>query len=161
MRDDDDRTSPLGLFNFARSYWQSGVQLHRAKVEVSHPDAPVTLLLAHAIELYIKSFLRLHGLGAREVKTSFGHDFRKLVEEAAARGLRFDDEDKEVADIITEQESIRRSRHIESGFYARPSLPALSRMCRSLDQSVSAALRVAGHKVHAEALESIETDEAD
>ena len=27
---DDDRTTPLGLFNYARSYWQSGVLLHRA-----------------------------------------------------------------------------------------------------------------------------------
>ena len=48
---DDDRSTPLGLFNYARSYWQSGVLLHHARAKVTHPDAPVTLLLAHAIEL--------------------------------------------------------------------------------------------------------------
>ena len=45
---DDDRTTPLGLFNFACSYWQSGVHLHDANAKVTHPDAPVTLLLAAA-----------------------------------------------------------------------------------------------------------------
>jgi hypothetical protein len=39
---DDDRTTPLGLFNYARSYWQSGVLLHNARAKVTHPDAPVT-----------------------------------------------------------------------------------------------------------------------
>jgi hypothetical protein len=62
---DDDRTTPLGLFNYARSYWQSAVLLHDARARVTHPDAPVTLLLAHAIELYLKAFLRLRGLALR------------------------------------------------------------------------------------------------
>jgi hypothetical protein len=62
---DRDRTTPLGLFNYARSYWQSAVYLHRPRVKVRHPDAPITLLLAHAIELYVKSFLRLQGLASK------------------------------------------------------------------------------------------------
>jgi hypothetical protein len=69
-----------------------------------------------------------------------------------------DDEDKEVAEILTEQESIRRSRYIETGFFTRPSLAALSRTCRSLDESVSAALAAAGHKVRIPALDHIEMD---
>ena len=65
---DDDRTTPLGLFNYARSYWQSAVLLHHARAKVTHPDAPVTLLLAHAIELYLKAFLRLRGVGIEQVR---------------------------------------------------------------------------------------------
>jgi hypothetical protein len=155
---DDDRTTPLGLFNYARSYWQSGVLLHKNKPEVSHPDAPVTLLLAHAIELYLKAFLRQRGLGVREVKTSFGHDFRKLAEEASARGLNFMDEDLDIAAILTEQESIRRSRYIETGYFSQPGLAALSRTCRSLDESVSSALIDAGVRVGPAKLDHIETD---
>ena len=158
LHTDDDRTSAPGLFHFARSYWQSGVRLHHDKVKVTHPEAPVTLLLAHAFELYLKAFLRLRGLGVKQVKTGYGHDFRKLVEEAEARGLRLDDEDKEVAAILTEQESIRRSRYIETGFLIRPSLRALSSTCRSLDESVSAALATDGHKVRTIALDHIEED---
>src|SRR5262249_25632566 len=36
---DDDRTTPLGLFNYARSDWQSGVLLHDARAKVTHPDS--------------------------------------------------------------------------------------------------------------------------
>jgi hypothetical protein len=125
---------------------------------VTHPDAAITLLLAHAVELYIKAFLRLQGFSAEDLKTSFGHDFRKLVEEGQARGLHFDDEDKEVAAILTEQESIRRSRYIETGSYTRPSLRALSAICKSLDQSVAAALAQAGHRVRKEVLHHIDKD---
>jgi hypothetical protein len=28
-----DRTTPLGLFNYARSYWQSGVLLHHIEAD--------------------------------------------------------------------------------------------------------------------------------
>ena len=159
MISDDDRTNPVGLFNFARSYWQSAVRLHHTKVRVTHPDAPVTLLLAHAFELYLKSFLRLQGLGVKEVKTNFGHDFRKLLEEAEGRGLHFDDEDKQVAEILGEQESIRGSRYIETGFFRRPSLRALSASCRGLGESISVALTAAGHQVRVKDLDHIQTDD--
>jgi len=155
---DDDRTTPLGLFNYARSYWQSGVLLHDAKATVTHPNAPVTLLLAHAIELYLKAFLRLRGVGIEEVKSSFGHDFKKLVDEASSRGLSLGKEEIDIAAILTEQESIRRSRYIETGYYQRPGLAALSRTCQGLDQSVSAALRDGGMSIRSTELNHIEAD---
>jgi hypothetical protein len=126
--------------------------------ERDDPDAPITLLLAHAVELYIKAFLRLQGLSVNDLKTGFGHDFRKLVEEGQARGLHFGDDDKAMAAILTEQESIRRSRYIETGLYTKPSLRALSATCNSLDRSVAAALAQAGHRVKDEVLHQIETD---
>lgn len=136
LHTDDDRTSAPGLFHFARSYWQSGVRLHHDKVKVTHPEAPVTLLLAHAFELYLKAFLRLRGLGVKQVKTGYGHDFRKLVEEAEARGLRLDDEDKEVAAILTEQESIislyrDRLSHSSKSSRSFEHLPEPRRICVS------------------------------
>jgi len=48
----------------------------------------------------------------------------------------------DIAAILTEKESIRRSGYIgyiETGYYQRPGLAALSRTCQGLDQSVSAA----------------------
>jgi hypothetical protein len=62
---------------------------HDARAKVTHPHAPVTLLLAHAIELHLKAFLRLRGLGIEEVKNSFGHDFKKLAEELPREYLRY------------------------------------------------------------------------
>ena len=49
-----------------------------------------------AIELYLKSFLRLSGLGDQEVKTNFGHDFGKLIDAAATRGLPLMDEERDI-----------------------------------------------------------------
>jgi HEPN domain-containing protein len=155
LMSDDGRTTPLGLFNYARSYWQSGVLLHHAGVKVSHPDAPVTLLMAHAVELYLKAFLRVRGLSAQEVKHSFGHDFIKLVQAAWDRGLALTDEDREMATILKEQESIRRSRYVETGYFKRPALAALSGMCRRLDETVAAALKSAGIRIRLEKLADI------
>ena len=132
--------------------------MHDARAKVTHPDAPVTLLLAHAIELYLKAFLRLRGLGIDEVRNSFGHDFKKLVDEAASRGLDLMDEDMDIAAILTEKESIRRSRYIETGYYQRPGLAGLSRTCRSLDQSVSAAFNDAGMEIRPTEVSHIEAD---
>ena len=56
--DDDERTNAIGLFNTARSYWRSAEHLNAAGVKVTHPEAPVTFLFCHAIELYLKSYLR-------------------------------------------------------------------------------------------------------
>src|SRR5207247_9385016 len=69
--------------------------LHHASAKVTHPDAPVTLL-AHAIELYLKAFLRLRGVGIEEIKNSFGHDFKKLVDEASSRGLSLVEADMDI-----------------------------------------------------------------
>jgi hypothetical protein len=57
MSDEIERTSPLGLFNYARSYWRSAEYLHAAKLKLTHPSAPATFLFYHAIELYLKAFL--------------------------------------------------------------------------------------------------------
>jgi len=152
---DKDRTSPLGLFDYARSYWQGGVLLHRVGAKISHPDAPVTLLMAHAIELYLKAFLRMNGLSAEEAKHSFGHDFEKLMKAACDRGLPLTDEDKDMAKLLREQESIRRSQYVETGHFTRLSLAALSGVCRRLDESVAAALESGGMCVRSDELVDI------
>ena len=56
--DDDERTNAVGLFNTARSYWRSAEYLNVANLSVTHPQAPVTFLFCHAIELYLKAYLR-------------------------------------------------------------------------------------------------------
>ena len=64
----------------------------------------------------------------------------------------------DIAAILTEKESIRRSRYIETGYYQRPGVAALSRTCRGLDQSVSAALKDGGTTVKSTELKHIDDD---
>jgi hypothetical protein len=96
-------------------------------------------------------------VGIEEVRTTFG-DFKSLVEEASSRGLSLGKEEIDIAAILTEKESIRRSRYIETGYYQRPGLAALSRTCQGLDQSVSAALTDAGMSIPSTELDHIEAD---
>ena len=76
--DTSDRTTAIGLFNTARSHGRSAVQLASAPPKVTHPDAPITFLLCHAIELYRKAFFRGAGRELAELK-KLGHHVADLL----------------------------------------------------------------------------------
>ena len=88
----DDRTTSIGLFNYARSYWQSAEYLNSAKLDVSHKEAPVTFLFYHSIELYLKSFLRLQNLSVKKLR-DIGHKVDQLSNAAVRTVLLFIDTD--------------------------------------------------------------------
>lgn len=57
---EEDRMTAIGLFNYAHSYWSSASELHKLKISnITHPKAPVYFLYVHAVELFLKSNLRL------------------------------------------------------------------------------------------------------
>jgi hypothetical protein len=116
---DDDRTTAIGLFNYARSYWRSGVHLAALNLEVTHPEAPVTFLFYHAIELYLKAYLRSRNLTVKELR-DIGHKVTSLAQEARRRGLFLDDEDQDVISLMGETDTIIRSRYIVTGAFSRP-----------------------------------------
>jgi hypothetical protein len=60
IADDNERTNSMGLFNTAEAYWMSAVALQAAKVRAGHASQPVRFLYYHAIELYLKAWLRQH-----------------------------------------------------------------------------------------------------
>ena len=70
----EERTPPIGLFNYARSYWRSAEQLRASKPDVTHPDAPISFLFYHAIELYLKAFLRSAGYDLDATERHFAQD---------------------------------------------------------------------------------------
>ena len=144
---DDDRTTPFGLFNFAHSYWRSAQALQAARVKATHAGAPVEFLYIHAIELYLKSFLRLKGLPVKELRSKkFGHDIRAIAKKAKELGLHFDDADDDVLAVIAAMD-ITDIRYIKTGPVRRPTYEALDRTCKSFDETVGAALIKAGNPV--------------
>jgi len=80
----DDRTTALGLFNYARSYRSSGDYLLAAKLKLTHPSAPMSFLFYHAIELYLKAHLRSQNLSVVQLK-KIGHNIKELS--AAYKGI--------------------------------------------------------------------------
>jgi hypothetical protein len=143
---DDDRTTALGLFNYARSYGASADNLLNAQLKVPHPHAPTTFLYYHSIELYLKAYLRSQGLTVAQLR-QVGHNISKLAEEVQQRGFVFDDEDKEVLQVMSEADNIIRSRYIQTGAFTRPEGEALSRTCTALDQKVAEALDKSGVRI--------------
>lgn len=132
----------MGLFNFAESYWKAAAHLAEAKLESSHPHSPVSFLYYHAIELYLKAFLRMHGHTAEELASrAFGHSTSRLKTRADQLGLFFEDEDVEVLSLMASTDAVIRSRYIQTGAFTFPSPEALDRTCKSLRRSVGKALK--------------------
>jgi hypothetical protein len=158
----NDRTTALGLFNYARSYRGSGDYLLAAKLKVTHPLAPVTFLFYHATELYLKSYLRAVGKSVAQLR-SIGHNIRSLAVEAKSNGLLIDEEDDQTIQVISEDNNVIRSRYIETGAFSRPEEQALSRLCAILDQRIAIAFRERGLNVRSDtttaATDKIDTDE--
>jgi hypothetical protein len=142
--DEDSRSSPLGFFNLAESYWRAAGALENAKLRTTHPNSPISFLYYHAIELYLKAFLRLHGHSAKELRSKkFGHRTCCLSERAANLGLRFNNGEAEVFSLMSCTDAVIRSRYIETGYFRWPAPERLDRTCKSLRQSVGEELKKA------------------
>jgi hypothetical protein len=146
MIDTVDRTSAIGLFNTARSYWRSGAYLIAGKLEVTHPSAPINFLLCHAMELYLKAFLRSAALTIDDLKR-LGHGFNALVGAARKNGLIIDAETAEVLSHIATEDVAMEARYIVTGFKEALTVEALSSTAGNLDAVVAAALEKKGHAV--------------
>jgi hypothetical protein len=132
----DDRTTALGLFNYARSYRASADCLLSAKLKVPHPHAPLTFLYYHAIELYLKAYLRSQNHTVDDLK-KVGHSVNKIFAKVQSSGLILDDEDKEVLALMVEADNVIRLKltvnQPSSDFEgSSPSSPTSLRLLRKL-----------------------------
>jgi hypothetical protein len=152
MNDEIERTTPLGLFNYARAYFRSAEYLHAAQLRLTHPAAPVSFLFFHAMELYLKAFLLSQSLSIGSLK-AIGHRLDKAGDKAIELGLVLMDEDKEVLDIIGDSDTVINARYIVTGAFSRPAEEALSRTCLSLDNSVGKKLIELGVPIREEHFE--------
>jgi hypothetical protein len=150
-----DRTSATGLFNTARSWWRSGVELDALAVKgITHPGAPVTFLLCHAIELYLKAFLRSRGRDLAFLKR-IGHRVADLAKVAVADGLSIDVADMELLSHVEDADVAMESRYIVTGFKGNvPTSAALAEVAERLDRSACQALSKAGFAVREQTFEA-------
>jgi hypothetical protein len=147
---DDERTSALGLFNTARSYWQSAEYLSATHLKVvTHPEAPIAFLFCHAIELYLKAYLRGIGKGVCQLK-QLGHRVANLAKCAIKSGLAIGPEHSEILNHIDDTDVAIEARYIVTGFKTGPTNEALSNVAGVLDETICIALASAGIPVRAE-----------
>lgn len=138
---DDERTTDVGLFNFAHSYWASAAALENARVKATHPDSPICYLYFHSIELFLKAHLRHSGLPVKGVR-QLGHNVERLAEVCSSFGLQLDPEELEV--IRTIPSNYISSRYIITGYFSRPRFSALWATCFVLFDSVGQTLVASG-----------------
>lgn len=136
-------STPLGFYNFAASYRAAADKLRVCKLRATHPYSPIMFLYYHAIELYLKAFLRAEGFKVGDLE-KIGHKFDKLQETCADKGLKFDDDHKEVLAMMAIPGTWSATRYLQVGFARQPTLNALRKTCQRLDTSVSVALNVRG-----------------
>jgi hypothetical protein len=141
-QEDDDRTTSMGLFNTAEAYRLSAMALELAQAKIGHADKPVQLLYAHAIELYLKALLRQeHSVEA--IRKGLGHNTGLLVKEAEKLGLFVTAGDRDVFAIMEDTDALIEMRYIRTGAKTSLNLKALSRVCKSVRDSVGGLLREA------------------
>jgi HEPN domain-containing protein len=145
--DEEKRTTALGIFHFGDSYWGAANVTALAKLRTPHADFPVCYLYYHAIELYLKAFLRLHGHSAKELRVKFGHSAGALTKSAIGHGLVLREEDDAVLALMAHTDAVIQSRYIQTGITRLPSFEALDRTCNSLRVSVGKAIIKSGQSV--------------
>lgn len=83
----DERSSPFGYWNFADSFFKTADVAHNKLIGAIRFSTPIYYLYAHALELSLKAFLRCKGVEVKILKEKFGHDLKKLLDEAKKKGL--------------------------------------------------------------------------
>ena len=102
---EEDRTNSMGFFNTAEAFRLSAIALEASKVKIGHADKPIRVLTYHALELYRTAMLR-QSHNTETIKRKFGHDTKRLMEEAEMFGFAVTDEDRDVLSRIADTEAV-------------------------------------------------------
>jgi hypothetical protein len=152
-RQDGNQTkseSPLGWFNLAHAYLFDAATLYKAEGRPRrwHYEAPVHFLYFHAIELFLKAYLRTQGMTDQELsQREYGHKLKNLIDEAEARGMPITKRINRVrlfqmADEAKDQPI--RSRYLRTGSATILPVVRLHEAARDLQVIVESALHRAG-----------------
>lgn len=141
---EDERTTEVGLYHFARSYRAAADYLDPgpSRVLSTHPNAPRDFLYIHAIELYLKSFLRLHGKTVQNLKNE-GHDIPRLAGLMLKHGVIISHDVDRVLSLLT-RSNVFGARYIVTGAYRRAATAGLQMAALELHEIVRSALRDRG-----------------
>src|SRR5262249_14458177 len=136
---EDDRTNALGLFNSAECYRQAADILASERRRF---DQPIRYLFYHALELYLKAFLRtdltLDGV------IRYGHRFRRLRGACTTHGLPLEQHEREVLSMIDKDDRYIRARYLRTGFSQEAVIKDLSWAAAAIAENVGAKLQQRG-----------------
>jgi hypothetical protein len=127
-----------GLFDQAEAYWNAALALQKANLQFDFSLLPVLNLYSHAIALYLKCFLRIHGHPLEELEGKFKNDFRRMKKRAEAYGLRFAGTDKSAIEYYIHTPAAVRLKYSATPYYAAPTVEDLNGLCDTLRKRIAA-----------------------
>ncbi len=133
------QTTALGLFNYAVSYLKSADFLCANEQQIksiTHPEAPVDFLYIHALEVFLKSYLRLDD-DLTHVR-SMNHKVFNMAKKAINRGIHISEQDLETIRLIDEYKLHSNTRYIVIRFTTNePTSEDLAKVTQNIFQTVS------------------------
>lgn len=123
----EDRTSAIGLARYAREYYDAAIAAdevigHREGYDIVAP-APVMFLIAHAIELTLKAYLRWKDVDLRGLK-KVGHNLEASWAAACKHGITdhvsLSEEELGILHLISDLHSSTELRYIQTGYKQFP-----------------------------------------
>lgn len=128
--------TPFGIFLLAQSFEEAGhlVLVHAARQFSDHPQR---LLFLHAIETYLRAYLRLHGTQPEQLR-AYMHDVGKMLTDAQSRGLSLDQAAVEYLRASSEAGDYVRVRYDYDLRVLTGEWPDDPKRPRSMDKLVSA-----------------------
>lgn len=144
-KDDEERTTAIGLARYAFEYIDAAllVDEHHGATpgfEFVSP-VPAYFLVAHGIELTLKSYLRHQGISVRDLIHRYGHDLHKCYRKAKELRLldRFseDERDARALAMLVELNDKHGLRYIRTGYKEFPSWAIVKPLAVRLHQAVA------------------------
>jgi len=100
-----------------------------------HAPPPVEYLVAHSMELALKSYLLFGGMSLREVERH-RHDLVKLWGSATRRGIgdsiRLSDEELALLGLVSDRHTETLTRYIVTGWQTKPVFGPLQQLAEKL-----------------------------
>lgn len=146
---EDDRVTALGFSRLSFEFIEAAIVVdekqgspHTRRLLRHVSSLPAYHLLAHAIELALKTHLRQAGVAPGALrKRTLGHDLRALREKATELGiekiLRFNRADDEVVELLTPLQDEQTLRYPKNGVARFPSWHHALRLAVRLHRAIA------------------------
>jgi len=134
------KTLAAELFDQAEAYRRSAAALQVADVQSVFSGLPIFNLYAHAVELYLKALLRIHGHPLEELEGKYRNDFRRIKKRAEVYGLRFAGSDKVAMEYFIRTPLAVRLKYSSTRYYAAPTADELNDLCHTLRDYIGAEI---------------------
>jgi hypothetical protein len=135
-----NRTSPIGLARYAREYFDAAIAADdvlgmRPGYEIVAPP-PVMFLVAHSIELALKSYLLHKGASIDELKNKLSHKltacWNAAKEQDIENYLNLSSDELKTLKLIGDLHSSTELRYIQTGFKDFPVFGPLQQLASKI-----------------------------